>query len=165
MERLIKKARSGDKEAFVQLINDYKSDLYKVAHGFFFCEEDIADALQETILDAYEHIGQLKKTEYFKTWLIRILINNCSTLLAEKRKYIALDQSALASEGREDASYSNSELKQLLAALDEEVRLVVLLYYGEGYGVREIGEMLHVNENTVKSRLFRARKKLKGELE
>ena len=74
---LVKQAQRGDADAFVALIEKYKMDLYKVAKAYLKNEEDVADVMQETTLSAWEHLGELKKAAYFKTWLTRILINNC----------------------------------------------------------------------------------------
>ena len=67
---LIKKARQGDTDAFVELMERQKQSMYKVARSYLHREEDIADAMQETVLDCYEKLGQLKSDRYFSTWLI-----------------------------------------------------------------------------------------------
>ena len=85
MNYLIKKARQGDTDAFVELMERQKQSMYKVARSYLHREEDIADAMQETVLDCYEKLGQLKSDRYFSTWLIRILINNCNDILRTGR--------------------------------------------------------------------------------
>ena len=74
MEYLVKRARKGDADAFVALMEMNKESMKKVAFVYLQSEEDRADAISQTVLDAFEHISKLKKSEYFKTWLIRILI-------------------------------------------------------------------------------------------
>ena len=81
MEIHVKKAVLGDAEAFIWLMEENKHMLYKIAKGYLQREEDIADAIQETMLAAFEHIGEVKKASYFRTWLIRILINKCMDIL------------------------------------------------------------------------------------
>ena len=76
MENLVKKAKSGDSGAFAQLIRMNTQSMYKVAWAYLKNDEDVADAIQETILKCYEKLSTLKKDSYFKTWMIRILINN-----------------------------------------------------------------------------------------
>ena len=71
---LVKRAQRGDAEAFVSLIEKYKTALYKAAKSYLSSEEDIADVMQDTVLAAYEHMRELKSASYFKTWLTRILI-------------------------------------------------------------------------------------------
>ena len=75
MNLLIKKARGHDKAAFQQLMEEQMQSLYKVAKAILKNEEDVADAMQDTVLTCWEKIDTLKKDKYFKTWLIRILIN------------------------------------------------------------------------------------------
>ena len=78
MENLVKKAKAGDSGAFAQLIRMNTQSMYKVAWAYLKNDEDVADAIQETILKCYEKLSTLKKDSYFKTWMIRILINNCN---------------------------------------------------------------------------------------
>lgn len=153
---LVKKAQKGEKEAFVELIEKYKVSFYKAAKSYLTNEEDIADVIQDTILSAYEHIGSLRSGGYFKTWLTRILINNCKNLLKERQRYLASDWT----EEVIPAPEGDRGFYELLEELPEEDRALFLLYYGEGFRIREIAEILEINENTVKSRLQRGRKKL-----
>lgn len=154
---LAEKAKQGDAEAFITLIEKHKSALYKVAKGYLKEEEDIADVMQDTILSAYEHIAELRKVSYFKTWITRILINHCNDLLKEKRR-LRFMGSIPEQEAKPEESVR--EFYELLEELPEGDRIIFLLYYGEGFNTREIGDILELNENTVKSRLRRGRKKL-----
>ncbi len=154
---LVKRAKQGDGEAFISLIEKYKNALYKVAKGYFRDEEDVADVMQDTILSAYEHIGELKTVSYFKTWITRILINHCNDLLKEKRR---LKFVSSIPEQEAEPEDNMREFYELLEGLPEGDRIIFLLYYGEGFNTREIGDILELNENTVKSRLRRGRKKL-----
>ena len=81
MIQLVRRAKKKDDQAFVELIDRCKGDLYKVARSYLNSEDDIADAIQETVIDCYEKIGSLREAKYFKTWLTRILINNCNDIL------------------------------------------------------------------------------------
>ena len=75
MENLIKKAKKGDEEAFFKLIEINKNSLYKAGKSILNNDEDVADAIQETVISAYRNIKSLKDNSYFKTWLTKILIN------------------------------------------------------------------------------------------
>lgn len=86
MDILVKKAQHGDAEAFIALIEECKMTLRRVACGYLGNDEDVADAIQDTILSAYEHIGTLKRGEYFKTWLVRILINHCTGIWRQRQR-------------------------------------------------------------------------------
>lgn len=91
MTLLVKQAIRGDTEAFIQLMESNKHMLYKIAKCYLKREEDIADAMQETMLAAFEHIHEVKKPSYFKTWLTRILINKCVDVLREDQRIVAMD--------------------------------------------------------------------------
>ena len=79
MKSLVKRAQRGDDQAFVELIEENKQAMYKVAIGILKNDSDAADAIQESILTCYEKLKELKKAQYFKTWLLRILINILSS--------------------------------------------------------------------------------------
>lgn len=155
---LIKRAQKHDTDAFIQLIEEYKTALYKVAKTYLKNDEDVADVIQGTILSAYEHIGELKTVSYFKTWLIRILINHCTDVVRQQKRVVSMEQ---AEEQTGTFLESDYEFYELIRELPEKDRTIFLLYYGECFNAREIAELLGWNENTVKSRLQRGRKKLK----
>lgn len=156
MKHLIRKARKMDKQAFVELMEMHKQSMYKVAWGYLHNDDDIADAIQETILNCYEKIDSLKQEAYFSTWLIRILINNCKDILQEKKREMPKD--VLPEQGAICRELQNYEFEELLKEMDEKYRLVLLLYYGEGLKIREIAQILEMDENTVKTRLSRGRR-------
>ena len=80
MEQLIKLAKEGNQEAFTKAILLIEDELYKIARARLDCESDIEDAVQETIIEAFYSLKKLRKIEYFKTWIIRILINKCNRI-------------------------------------------------------------------------------------
>lgn len=153
---LIKQAQKQNPEAFVQLIDLCRQDLYKVARGILKSDEDIADAIQDTILACYEKIHTLKKPKYFKTWLIRILINKSKDILLKNSRNKQLDYSQM--EVYTVSPEANYEFTEVINSLDEKYRIILLLYYSEGFNTREIAEILDISENTVKTRLLRGRK-------
>lgn len=162
---LVKKAQKGDTDAFVELMEMHKTALYKVAKSYLKSEEDIADAMQDTILSAYEHIGELKKSAYFKTWITRILMNHCNDVLRRQRHFVKAGWEEEREEDREGSAPSDDrEFYELLSELSEDVRPIFLLHYGEGFSIKEVAQILDMNENTVKSKLMRGRKKLKTAL-
>ncbi len=79
MEELIKQAQKGDKEAFTQLIYEIKQDLYKIARCRLTCEDDIEDAVQETMIETFRNIKKLNKRESYKKWIIKIFF--CKSFL------------------------------------------------------------------------------------
>ena len=154
---LVHRAKSRDPDAFTELMKAYTKDMYKVAISILMNDEDAADAIQETILTCWEKIGMLKFNKYFKTWLVRILINKCYDIRKEREKIIFVEE--FAEPSKED-SY-NIELKEALAGLDEKYRIIIMLFYGEGYRISEIAKLLNIPQSTVQTRLDRGRKKLK----
>ena len=145
MENLVKKAKSGDSGAFAQLIRMNTQSMYKVAWAYLKNDEDVADAIQETVLKCYEKLSTLKKDSYFKTWMIRILINNCNEMLRHKGRVFPT--------------------MEMVASLDEKYQVVMLLYYSKSLSVKEIAALLEISQNTVLTRLSRARKQLRAEYE
>ena len=130
MNILIHKAKKQDKEAYTQLMLSVGPGLYKVAWGILGNDEDVADAMQETALLGWEKIHTLRQMAYFKTWITRILINVCNEMLRKKRHLVT--EESIPEQGAEDRQYADVEWRQLLQELDEESRLLVLLYYAEG---------------------------------
>ena len=159
MNILIHKAKKQDKEAYTQLMLSVGPGLYKVAWGILGNDEDVADAMQETALLGWEKIHTLRQMAYFKTWITRILINVCNEMLRKKRHLVT--EESIPEQGAEDRQYADVEWRQLLQELDEESRLLVLLYYAEGFKTREIAQILEMNENTVRGHLKRARDKMR----
>ena len=160
---LVKQAQKGNPSSFVKLIEKNKMAMYKVAKSYLYNEEDVADAMQETILAVYEHIGELKEPKYFKTWMIRILINKCKDILKNQSRYCWLEEGT--EPVYEDHFQSDMEFLDMLKVLPENDRMIFLLYYGVQFTVSQIAQTLDINENTVMSRLSRGRKKLYNQMQ
>lgn len=88
MEELVEKAQKGDNQAFANLIIGIESDLYKIARMRLNNEDDIKEAVQETIIKAYSSLKKLRNAKFFKTWIIRILINECNDIYKINKKII-----------------------------------------------------------------------------
>lgn len=84
---LVKRAKSGDEEAFIRLMESQSDCMYKMAKTILKNEEDVADAMAETVLVCWEKLSTLKENRYVKTWMIRILMNKCYDLLRKKRTF------------------------------------------------------------------------------
>ena len=163
MNTLVKRAQRGDAEAFISLMEECRMSFRRVAYGYLGNDEDVADAIQDTILDAFEHIGSLKKAEYFKTWVTRILINNCTRTYRKNKKSVSMEQSV--EEGSYDRGSSDVEFKELLRELPENSRSIFQLYFGEQFTTKEIVEILEMKESTVKSRIHRGKEQLRISLQ
>lgn len=155
-EKMVREAQKGDKNAFTVLLRENEQRMYRVARSFLSCEDDIADVMQESVLQAYLHLSDLKQAAYFNTWLVRIVINQCKDVLAKQRKVICVDQ--IKEQGYQEAEYDKLAFEDLMDHLDEKYRQIMLLYYGEGYSISEISNLLGMKQSTVCSRLARGRK-------
>ena len=159
----VKRAQHGDTKAFVELMEENRQAMQRIAFGYFSCEDDVADVMQQTALNVFEMLSTLKNPVYFKTWLIRIHINNCNTLYNTKKSCTVAEE---LEEGRYLEEYpSEDEFYQLIAGLSEDNRLIFQLYYGEEYTTKEIGRILNMKESTVRSRLHRGKEQIKRNLE
>lgn len=159
MKHLVKKAMAGNKDAFAQLMEMNAQSMYKVARAYFTSDADVADAISETVLICFEQLDTLRKPEYFKTWMIRILINECNQILRHYQKVNMPGE--LPEAPRQDQSLAEFEFKEMLELVDEKYRMILVLYYVQGFRIPEIAELLEMNENTVKTRLARARSQIR----
>ena len=153
------------KEQLGNLILDSERQLYSTAKTILFSDQDCADAIQETIVKAFSKIDTLKNDKYARTWLIRILINECYNLVRKSRKFISFEDLEDRLEMESEKSKDYSELYAAVNSLKEELRLPVILYYIEDFSVREIAQILEISEGAVQKRLARARGKLRQELQ
>ena len=158
-----------DKSTYTKLVLSAESTLYRVAKTILMNDKDCEDAVQEAILKSYEKRNTLREEKFFQTWLVRILINECYAIQRKARPAVpyeeymdGMDEKAAEIE-TEAADYS--ELYQALYELPEAIRITVVLYYVEGYALKEIKKILDIPEGTVKSRLSKGRKLLKSKLE
>lgn len=163
MQTLVKRAMQKDTESFIRLMEENKQSMLKIAYGFFSNEEDVADVMQQTVLNAYEHIGDLKKPAYFKTWLIRILINNCNQLYSSRKHMIT--NTTVADEAYLDCYPEDNAFLYLLSLLRKDDRAIFQLYYGEGYTTKEISKILTMKESTIRSRIHRGKEHLRKQLQ
>lgn len=160
MQELVEKAVRGDADAFLELMEMNSLSMYKTARGILKNDNDVSDAIQDTILTSFEKIHKLKNPQYFKTWLIRILINECNQILRHYKKVNTIEQ--VPETPRQDKSLAEFEFKEMLEQVDEKYRVILVLYYEQGFKISEIAELLELNENTVKTRLARAREQIRS---
>ena len=155
----IKKAKQGFVNEIGTIILENMQTLYRVAFSILRTEDEINDAISNTTVIVFEKIHTLKNEEYFKTWLTRILINECYKIYNQNKKIIYLenyDQEKLTY----NDTYVDDEIKNVIKKLDKDLKQIVILYYFEDFSVKEISKIVKIPEGTVKSRLSRARKEL-----
>lgn len=150
----------------IGLIIEYQDTLYRIAKLRLNNEEDVCDAVQNTLISVYKSLNSLKNTRYFKTWLIRILINKCNDFyLAGNREYVSYDFLENNKVYSIEDFTNNFGLDSLINSLSKEEQTILTLYYSEGYKEKEIAKILDINYATVRSKIKRAKDKLALKLE
>lgn len=142
----------------IEAIYENKSYFYRIAKRILQKEEDVEDAIQEMILKGYKAIGTLRNREYIKTWLTRILINQCNNIIKKNRDIIYSNDSI---SGIEELDYNKIEMVELINKLDSSLRVIAILFYYEDLPQKDISEILDIPIGTVKSRLSKVRSELK----
>ena len=167
MEELVKRAKNKDEKAFDELILTIEEEMYLIAKTRLYSDDDIADAIQETILLCYKNIHKLKENKFFKTWVIRILINECNKIHKRKRKYsISFEDKEIEKYVKIEENYDeNIGFDILIRNLEAEEKLILTLYYCSGYTTKEISKILKKNEGTIRSKISRSKDKLKKQYE
>lgn len=156
------------KEKLGSLIIASEDHLYRVAKSLLYNDADCADAIQDAIVKAFSKLHTLKNDKYAKTWVIRILINECYAIMRKEKRMVSLETVETVPE---DAAYEEkdySDLYEAVTKLPEDMRMAVVLYYVEEFSIKEIALIQNVSESAVKNRLFKARAKLRvmlGEME
>ena len=175
--QLIQRVLAGDDTAFSALVSKYQRSVHALAWrkiGDFHIAEDIT---QEAFLKAYQRLSTLKEPQSFASWLYVITANQCKAWLRKKRTWIQSLEDTSSAE-LQKATYSGhiiaenermteetqrEVVKELLAKLQESDRTVITLYYLGGMTYEEISNFLGVSVGAIKSRLHRARQRLKKE--
>ena len=130
------------KETLGQLIIDSEETMYHIAKSLLYNDADCADAIQEAIVKAFVKLHTLKDDSYAKTWLIRIVMNECYAIMRKEKKIISLQDYQMNEQETESKDYS--DLYEAIFRLPEQIKLCVTLYYMEGYSVKEVAALLEI---------------------
>lgn len=150
-----------EEEAERMLIDNYDK-YYRLAYSYVQNEQDALDIVQESAYRVIKDLDQLKERDYLSTWIYRIVIHNAiDSLRKKKRETVSLLEVELIHEDQ----YQEEDPLSLLISLKDKDRALVILKYLEDRKLEEISEIMEMNISTVKSRLYRALKKLKVILE
>lgn len=161
-KELVTQAQSGDVHAFSLLYETIYRDLYRFARYTLRTVQDAEDAVSDTVLEAFSQIKNLREAEAFGAWIFRILASCCSRRIRHySQSFDELDDSVCAPEA--DLS-ERADLQHAFFSLPEEDRLIISMNLFAGYSSQEIGLLLHMNPNTVRSRQSRALKRLEQQL-
>jgi RNA polymerase sigma-70 factor (ECF subfamily) len=174
---LVARARSGDDEAFGELVTRHQRAMFAIARAYFAAEADADDAVQEAFVRAFEALDQLRDKSRFAGWLARITVNECLATLRSRTDKMSLADFAsteqfkprlgqvyltpatLASQGEEA-----DQLKAAIGRLPEPQRVAVMLHYAADMTYNEIASYLDVPYTTVVGRLHTARQALRRTL-
>jgi RNA polymerase sigma-70 factor (ECF subfamily) len=153
-----------DKQFFISEVKSAERNLYRIARSYLPSDTDAADAVQEALTRAWAKRGTLHEPEYFRTWLTRIVINVCKSSLRGRGR-VQLMAEVPEPPILPSMHTEYSLLREALRVLDVKYRVPLVLFYLDGYSLKEIAKMLVLPQGTVKNRLFRAREKLRAQLQ
>jgi len=148
-----------DEREFSRRVRLMRDRLWRVSFSILRSTADCEDAMQEALLRSWRNVDSLRDKSLFETWLTRILINECRRLIRKRPEITEIPESLPAPEAE------NPALGNAIASLKMDLRLPVILHYIEGYSVKETASIMKITQANVKSRLMRARKKLKEAIE
>jgi RNA polymerase sigma-70 factor, ECF subfamily len=173
---LVRRAQGEDKEAFEELVRRHQHRVFAVAGGILRRREDVEDIAQQVFVKAYFSLKKFDQRAAFSTWLYKITVNECWDLLRKKKVRPLMYESDLSEEQARQVIASGEKenpgpdvsqriearerVERLMEGLDERDRLMLILKEVEGFSIEEIAEVLNLNGNTVKVRLFRARRRV-----
>jgi len=174
---LIRKAKGGDEDSFEALILSCKGKAYNIALRYMGNEEDALDAMQESFIKVFRHLGKFNEQSRFDTWVFRIVVNSCNDMLRKSKRGGTTDifykndehedvalEIADSGPGPHELLEKKEESGYLLNCLEQvgaEHKEVLILRDIKGFSYDEIAEILECSMGTVKSRISRARNKLK----
>lgn len=150
-----------DREEFAARVSAARDRLYRTAWLYLGSEADALEAVDEAVYQALRALKQLRRSEYFETWVTRILINACHKELRRRKRFSGED--VLPDTAGPDA-YDHLPLKEAIRRLPEELRSVVILRYFTGLTLEETAESLNLPRGTVSTRQRRALQLLRLEL-
>ena len=173
---LVRRAQADDTEAFEELVRRHQHRVFAVAGGILRHREDVEDIAQQVFVKAYFSLKRFDQRAAFSTWLYKITVNECWDLLRKRKVRPLTYESDLSEEQARqleasaepdssgpdigDRMAAREQVERLLDRLDPRDRMMLILKEVEGFSVEEIAEVLDLNANTVKVRLFRARRRM-----
>ncbi len=163
---LVRKAKKGDRTSFTQVILEVKDQAYRIAYSYLQNEEDSMDAVCDAMEKAYKGIRKLRDERMFKTWFMRIVINESKLQLNRRKRTMRIADRLYNEQPQETLMDVEAEidLKDVLSELGRMERLIIYLKYYSGYTLEEIAEMVNLPVGTVKTKLYSNLKLLKARL-
>ncbi len=152
-----------NKDKFIEEIKANKNQMYMVALSILRNPEDAEDIVQEALLAAYEKLGTLKDDAKFKSWMMRIVINQAKMHIRKNTNIVYMDN--IEDVAERAAEEKDKDIWEIVLSLKSKLSTVVILYYAMDYSISEISKIMHIPSGTVKSRLSKARTLLKRKWE
>ena len=146
-----------NKEELSKLILENQREMYVLACSILKNQADAQDAVSECIVRAFENRTSLRKRTSARSWLMKILINVSRSAIMKRQKVVLF---ADPEQYEQEPEIAEDHLWSVILELPENVRVVMVLYYYEGFSVREISTLLDIPEGTTKTRLSSGRKQL-----
>ena len=146
-----------NKEELSKLILENQKEMYVLAYSILKNQADAQDAVSECIVRAFENRTSLRKRTSARSWLMKILINVSRSAITKRQKVVLF---ADPEQYEQEPETAEDHLWSVILELSENVRVVMVLYYYEGFSVREISTLLDIPEGTTKTRLSSGRKQL-----
>lgn len=165
-ETLVRKAKKGNRKALELLLKENYQQMYKTALIYVKNEQDALDVVQETAYKVTMKLDTLKENQYFKTWLIKILIRCAYDVLDKKKPVEDLNQVSQTKFSSESENPNQQQIEHLtlfeaIEKLPLNYQNVVILFYFQDFSIKEIATIVMYPEGTVKYNLHEARKTLK----
>lgn len=174
---IINRVIGGEKALYELIVRRFNPTLYKIGRSYNYNHQDTQDLMQDTFIDAYKNLQQFEGRANFKTWLIRIMLNNCY-----RKKEKSSFKNELVTDFNENAKpmFNNSQnntvnkiqnrelghiIEKALASLPQDYRMVFSLREINGLSTAETADLLGITETNVKVRLNRAKTMLRNKIE
>ncbi len=152
-----------DQETYISFITENKEMLYRVAFCYLHNEIKSLDAVDEAVYKGYVHLHDLREPKYLKTWVTRILINECLKIIKNSKREIDMDILPENS-GNSGLGEDSIHLKIEIDKLPEDLKSVIILRYFEGFTIAETAKILGIPDGTVSTRSRKALKTLRVSL-
>lgn len=159
-DSIIYRAKKGDVDAFSRLMKDNKAYIYKIAYKFMKNEQEALEIVQETSCKAFIKINTLKNEEFFKTWITKIVINECINAIKKNKKVEYLNSEKNIHSEKIISLEEKLDLYNAIDKLNEKYKTVIILKYFNDLTTKDISYVMGIPENTVKSHLRRAKNEL-----
>ena len=150
---------------FEQYLIENLNAVYRFAYSYVKNQQDAEDIVNDSVIKAIRSIHQLRNMQYMKIWFYKIIANTALTYLKKKQKVVFLDDTNWEDTMGSPDDYSILNISDMIAVLPPQYKSIIVLRFFENMTLHEISQVLQLNENTVKTRLYKALRLLKADME